>query len=125
MIPYKNRTIDVSKPIDLYRCLNRKGFIFSMRQFGKVVAHTDKIVLTDCKMIVNKAGKKKAIYTNNRNVHAFIKGYISDNDSIKNTFSFILKYNPFSSDNFHINEVGEVKNCKVIYLQNNCVYCQL
>ena len=61
MKEYKNRNLDKSLKVDFYRCLNRKGFTFSIRQNGKVVAHTDKIILKECELIVNKSAKNQCI----------------------------------------------------------------
>lgn len=61
MITFKNRVIDYSKPVEVYRCLNRKGFIFSVRQNNFVVAHTAHFVLKDCEFIINEYGKQKYV----------------------------------------------------------------
>jgi len=126
--PFKGRTVNLDKEVDFYRCLNRKGFVFSIRQDGLVVAHTDKVVLKDCKLIVNKSGKERCLKTKTRNVHAFVRGKIGDIYDIKNEFSFILKYNPYEDLGFHVNllkdkiEIGE---CKSAYIQGNSVMCQI
>lgn len=125
MIPYKNRNILFDEKVEIYRCLNRKGYVFSIRQNGKVVAHTESIVLKDCDLIVNNAGKKNCIKTKQRNVHAFVKGFITNKTDIKLTFSFILKYNPFSPIGFHTQGENEIKKANVVYIQENQIYCQL
>ena len=100
--PYKNRVIDESKPVYVYRCLNRKGYVFSVKQNNLVVAHTDSMVIKNCEFLVNKAGKKRAIKTGVRNVHAFIKGFIGDFRDIRAEFSGYLCYHPFKVDAFMI-----------------------
>lgn len=124
MISFKNRDLDLTKPVEIYRCLNRKGVIFSVRQNGKVVAHTSKIILKDCELIVNKSGKQRSIQTQERNVHAFIKGVIGEYDDIKLTFSYLIKYNPFSLENFVING-KEVDKCDIVYIQDSKMYGQI
>jgi len=101
---YKNRYINPDKKVEVYRCLNRKGKIYSIRQRGVVVAHTDNIVLEDCEFVVNASGKKKAIETKERNVHAFIRGTIIDKEVVPLER---VTYHPFS-------EVGFVSNGEVI-----------
>ena len=83
---FKNRDVDTSKVVEFYRCLNRKGFVFSIRQEGRVVGHTNSIILKNCTLIVNKSGKRKCLKEKQRNVHAFVRGFIGDIDSVKNSF---------------------------------------
>lgn len=125
---FKDREVDVTKPVDLYRCLNRKGFTFSVRQGGKVVGHTSDIVLKNCELIVNKSGKQRCITSQTRNVHAFVRGTIGTREDIENSFSFILNYNPYNDKNFFIritDEEAEIEKCRTVYLQNNQIYCQI
>lgn len=125
MKSYKDRKLDSSRPIELYRCLNRKGFIFSIRQDGLVVAHTDKIVLKDCEFIVGEAGKKRCLKTKVRNVHAYVRGTIGSNEDIQSTFSFLLLYDPYLEKGFYNPEVGEVKAAKIVYIEQKQIYFQL
>jgi len=124
IFPYKNRDIDYNKTVDFYRCLNRKGYIFSLRQNGLVVGHTDNIILKNCKFIINQTSKERCIRTQSRNVHAFINGFIGNIDDIKNQFSFILNYNPYISKGFYTS-LGEINKCKIIYIQNKTILCQI
>jgi len=123
MQQYKNRVLNVNEPVEFYRCLNRKGFIFSIRQDGKVVGHTDKIILKDCDLIINKSGKDRCIRTQSRNVHAFIRGYIGTIDDIQNSPSFILNYNPYEDISFNI-QGSEVNKAKTVYIQGRAILCQ-
>lgn len=121
---YKNRKVDKNKPVELYRCLNRKGFIFSIRQEGKVVAHTDKVLLKDCELIVNKSGKQRSVQTKVRNVHAYVRGFLGDYNDVLNSFSFLLNYNPYVKEGFTIQNT-EINKCSRVYIQENKIYCQL
>lgn len=118
LTPFKNRKLDRTKPVEMYRCLNRKGYIFSLRQGGKVVAHTDSIVLKDCEFIVNEAGKRRCIENQQRNVHAYIKGYVTDTSEVRLTFSFEVKENPYKNIGFYYELLGfteEIKNTRIVY----------
>src|SRR5690554_667673 len=75
--PYKNREINLEKEVEVYRCLNRKGKVYSIKQDGLVVAHTDALTMRDVKFIINQSGKKRCIDKKVRNVHAYIKGKIA------------------------------------------------
>jgi hypothetical protein len=75
---FKNRKIDYSKPVYCYRnthCKNEK--VYSIKQGGRVVAHTRQIMLKDCEFIINEAGRKKVLETGKKFVHAYIKGEIT------------------------------------------------
>lgn len=109
IIPFKGREVDLSKRVHVYRCLNRKGRIFSVRQNGYVVGHTEEITLKDVKFVVNKAGKNKAIETMQRNVHAYIDGLITSNNSFEGITP--ITYNPFVHRKFHI--IGQHKSLDV------------
>lgn len=96
---YKNRAIDITRPVEIYRCLNRKGKMYSIRQDGLVVGHTDNICLRDCKFIVNEAGKRRCITEQQRNVHAYIQGELSTIEwNIHRMWE--VKYNPYSEKGF-------------------------
>lgn len=97
---YKDREINFDKPVDVYRCLQKKGRVYSIRQQGKVVGHTEVLNLKDVKFVINAYGKKQAIRTKQRNVHAFVRGYISDSES--GHILYPLSYCPFSKDGFII-----------------------
>jgi hypothetical protein len=123
---YKNRKLDVSKPVELYRCLNRKGFTFSVRQNGLVVGHTSNIILRDCDLIVNESGKDRCITSKTRNVHAFVRGLI--NDEVFLEFSFLLRYEPYIDLGFYYkvhDEKIQITKVKCVYLADNKIYCQI
>lgn len=124
MIYYKNRILNHDAPVEIYRCLKRKGVIYSVRQFGKVVAHTDNIVLRGCKFIVNESGRQRVIKTKQKNVHAYIKGYVATVDSIQLSFSHLVKYNPYKFGYFYISDNTPIKKAKIVYTQNNYLYTQ-
>lgn len=71
---YQGRRIDTSKPVEVYRNIRRAAY--SIRQEGRVVGHTSKIVLEDVTFVIHEAGRKKVIKTGQKNVHAWVKGRI-------------------------------------------------
>lgn len=103
--PFKGRTIDESQPVLLYRNIKRKGKIYSIKQKNVVVAHTTAICLKDVTFVINKGAKAEAIRSKIRNVHAFIKGYITPNGmgttAKNNDLPVPVKYNPFSDLGFY------------------------
>lgn len=118
---FKGRSIDYSKKVEVYRNLNNGKF--SIRQDSLVVAHSSDIFLTDVEFVVRKAGKKKAMVTNERNVHAFAKGYLNK-DVMPNMSKFIcpITYNPFDNLGFRTNRGKEIKEAKEFFIVNNLCF---
>jgi hypothetical protein len=123
--PYKERAVDLNRPVEMYRCLNRSGFTFSIRQFGRVVGHTSDIVLKDCVFRVSNGGKKRCIEEKTRNVHAYIKGTVGSKEDIFMTASFKLNYDPYSELGFNSYLLGEVESAMVVYTENNKIMFQI
>lgn len=71
---FKSRTIDIDKPVKVYRNLNRKGVWFSVCQGGRVVGHAEGLILQDVTFHVNEAGRQRVIATGRKNVHAWARG---------------------------------------------------
>jgi hypothetical protein len=104
--PFKDRDINLEKTVDVYRCLNRTGSVYSIRQGGKVVAHTTHIALRDCKFVVSQSGVERVRREGHKNVHAYIRGFIC----IRGVFSYgatdnkglpaIITYNPYTDNGF-------------------------
>ena len=75
--PYKGRTLDMERPVLVYRRLRSKGVNYSLKQDNRVVAHSDCLMLGDVEFIVSKAGNERVRRTKEKNVHAFAKGKIA------------------------------------------------
>lgn len=109
--PFKDRDIDLTKTVDVYRCLTKKGRVYSIKQGGKVVAHTTHIALRDCKFVIGKSGLERVRREGQKNVHAYIRGLVCT----KGTFSLgatdnkdlpaIVTYNPYKDDGFMCNNL--------------------
>lgn len=119
MQPFKSRSIDPTKPVDVYRCLNRKGKVYSIRQNGLVVAHTERLILTGCTFIVNPGGKRRAIESQERNVHAYVRGMITEERPKGAKLN--LKYNPYNERGFYNDLVGEVSGAQWVLIQGGRV----
>lgn len=74
---FKGRTIDLKRPVKVYRNLNRKGVWFSVCQGGRVVGHAQGLMLGDVKFHVNEAGRQRVIATGRKNVHAWATGRLT------------------------------------------------
>jgi hypothetical protein len=95
--PFKNRRVNKSKPVYIYRNLNQKGVVYSLRQNGLVVGHTTALNLKNCDFRINKKGQKRVRKEKHKNVHAFIKGLICSNNQRMN---YKIQYNPYLNDEF-------------------------
>lgn len=114
MKTYKNRQIDPSKPVYVYRNLHKK--CWSVKQGGVVVGHTEELALKDCVCMVNEKGRQKVLKTGVKNVHAYIKGYVTRPRSKYNHF---IHYNPKSLDSFYIH-TNNGKKTKIKSLSRVC-----
>ena len=61
-------TIDV----DVY--FNRHKSTFSIRHKGKVIEHTDTVVIKNPRFVVNESGRNRVLREKKKNVHAFVRG---------------------------------------------------
>lgn len=108
IIPYKNRSIDFTKPVFVYRNLSAKNSnsIYSIRQNGLVIGHTGQIMLQECNFIVSQNGRERVLREKRKNVHAGIKGYIIDSgmgtEAINkdNILPAKISYNPYENKSF-------------------------
>lgn len=116
--PFKERVLDASKPIEVYRCLNKRGHVYSVRQNQQVIGHATCLNIENVSFVVNRGGKKRAIQSGQRNVHAFIRGNLS-NESLKANNP--LKYCPFSEKGFMI-EQQEVHSCNVVIIRPEGIF---
>lgn len=100
--PYKHRTIDLEKPIMVYKNLNNG--MYSVKQSGLVVAHAERLCLKDFECVINESGRKRAVRTGERNVHAFIKGKYTTSgmgtSAERNDLPAVIRYNPFKNKTF-------------------------
>ena len=95
MKAYKNRTVDTNKKVEVYFNLHKK--CFSVRQNGLIVAHTDAIVLTDVVFNVSESRRQEVLRTKRKNVHATVRGYISN---VSSGILYCVTYNPYKNSTF-------------------------
>ena len=97
--------LDKSRSVEVYRNLHRN--CYSIKQDGLVKAHTKYVTLDNCTFHVNANGRERVRKTKRKEVHAWIKGYISEcTDWPTNELNRIY-YNPYKNDHFmHRVETG-------------------
>jgi hypothetical protein len=101
---YKDRVIDVTRPVRVYRNLNKKGVVYSVQQKGKVVAYATQLALTNCHCYVNQNGVQRVRKKQVREVHAWIEGMIT---SVHSPTNARISYNPYKFDFFYNTENAE------------------
>ncbi len=100
IIPYKERTIDTTLPVRVFRNLNKKGVWYSIRQKGLTVAHASVLCLEDARFIVNQKTRERIVKTKRKEVHAYVEGHIVSIGLPNPVAPAIIKYNPFKYENF-------------------------
>jgi hypothetical protein len=103
---FKNRQIDLSKPVKVYRNLGRNPGDYSVMQNGLVVAHTDRILLSDVTFRVSRAGQERVVFEKKKNVHAYAvgkiatKGCFGAGPDFEGDFGMKVRYNPYDGPYF-------------------------
>jgi len=77
----------------------------SKENYGKVIEHTDHVILKNVKFVVREAGRKKVLKEKQKNVHAYVVGEITPRVAQSDTES-ILSYNPYLGDTFYSKSSG-------------------
>ena len=98
---YRGRQISLDKPIQVYRNLTKK--CYSIRQNGKVVAHAQKLCISNAKFIVNEKGRDRVRKTGRKEVHAVIQGLYETSGmgtTASKELKLAVKYNPIREDYF-------------------------
>lgn len=109
------KTIDLSKPVEVYFNLHKK--VFSVRQGGLVVKHTEAIVLEDASFVVSQAGRERVLREKRKNVHALVRGKVGSFNIPYADESHPAYYNPYKTKTF-IGSNGEpLHNAKIVFLQ--------
>ena len=99
MHTYKDRKIDLTKPIKVYRNLHKN--MYSIKQNNRVVGHSFELELRDVEFVVNESGRLKVLETKYKNVHAYLKGYyIKHYRHRYYTNESIAYYNPYTTKTF-------------------------
>lgn len=99
---FRSRTINPAKPIKVYRNLHNN--MYSIKQQGLVVAHAERLCISNCKFIVNEKGRQKVIKEKKKNVHAYIEGKYTTScmgtTASRNDLPVKVTYNPYLYDSF-------------------------
>ena len=92
------KDIDPNKKIEVYFNLHKK--IWSVRQSGKVVQHTNFIQIREPQYVVSQKGNERVRREKKKNVHAFVRGYVENRLPVFPRKSTFVTYNPYKNDSF-------------------------
>lgn len=95
--------IDFSKPVQVYRNLNKPGCLFSVRQGGLVRGYVESIVLVDAKFKHATGKQLSAVRSGPRQVCQWISGTISEITLVRGDRPVMqVSCDPKTSDGFTI-----------------------
>ena len=69
--------------------------------YGRVLFHTDNIILNNVTFVVRPKGREKVIKDKRKNVHAFCYGYIDIKNKEEQTKGRLISYNPYKAAHFY------------------------
>lgn len=120
--PYKGRNVLPGQLVDVYRNVNKKGVVYSIRdaKTGLVLGHATHILLNSCTFHVNPAGRKKVLLTKKKNVHAWIRGHFGilhagDHEAWR--FQEEAKYNPYRNERFVTGTNQPLYRAGLVYIE--------
>ena len=107
--------------VDVYWNINKGCFSIKDCKTGKVVGYTDKLRLVKAQFIVRKAGRDRVLREQQKNVHAFVRGYIEAKaDLTPNSEVRGASYNPYKCGNFYDKQTEQpVEQASVVELYTN------
>tara|TARA_R100000388_G_scaffold93486_1_gene78282 strand:- start:74 stop:442 length:369 start_codon:yes stop_codon:yes gene_type:complete len=87
--------------VEVYYNLHKN--VFSIRHKGKVIAWGNRVTIEDPEYIVREKGRQKVLEEGRKNVHAFVRGTLSDIDIFNQECLLMpreVTYNPYKYDSF-------------------------
>lgn len=78
IVAFRDRQVDLSQPVRIYRNLHKTGVWYSVMQHNKVVGHTQDLLLRDTEFFVGESGRKRVMATGRKTVHAWIAGTVTE-----------------------------------------------
>ena len=90
--------VNKAKRVYVYFNLHKK--CWSVRQSGKIIEHTYRVMLKDCRYLVGRAGREKVLKEKKKNVHAGVSGYLVDHVPNVPERSDEVTYNPYKYETF-------------------------
>jgi hypothetical protein len=115
VVPFKNRNIDLEKPVRVFRNLTKKRENdlpwYSIIQGDRVVGHAQLLIMVDCRFVVSESGRQRVIREKKKYVHAFIVGRISTRGAMgmletdDDKLPAKVNYNPYKNAKFFVDNL--------------------
>jgi hypothetical protein len=130
----KKREYKPGDKVEVYRNLHKD--CFSVRKKGMVVGYiyddgthyrSTEIYLTDVTFVVQPAGRKKVLKEQRKNVHAFVRGIVTDTGGLhrEGIIRRCIKkvtYNPYTMETFQDISGNLIIEAKEVYISNGVVH---
>lgn len=104
----------------VYRNLHKKCFSVKSLKTGRVLFHTDSIMLSQVIFRVGKAGRERVLREQRKCVHAGVVGYISDVSLIGQTTQ--VRYNPYKYSSFVRNDETMIKTAVFASIDHSGIF---
>ena len=90
--------------------------------YGRVIAHRNAVWLKDVKFVVNESGRQRVIKEKRKNVHAFVRGTITDDIIGLGLKEVIVTYNPYKYDSFVIKDTERlIKEAEFVKISDKII----
>ena len=90
--------INENKKVEVYFNLHKK--CWSIRQAGVPVVHSDFVEIKEPQFVVQQGGNARVRREKKKNVHAFVRGYLTKRVSIFPKRQKLVTYNPYKHTSF-------------------------
>ena len=94
---------EMTMDVDIYRNLHRDTWSIRDRATGRVIGHSDNVLVEDATCVVQPAGRDRVLREGRKNVHAFVRGVMvttCETPYAKAECNVQVKYNPYKAGHF-------------------------
>jgi|TARA_R110000765_G_C18755982_1_gene588471 hypothetical protein len=104
--------------VEVYRNLHKQCWSVRSNETGRVIDHVRNIHLKDATLVVRPSGREKVLRERKKNVHAFVRGEITNVGGVSLTIDEVV-YNPYKNTTFIEKVSGEpIHYADDVYLTN-------
>ncbi len=97
--------------------------MFSIKFDGRVILHSNSVVLTDVKFKVSKKGQERVRREKRKNVHATLQTHNIQEKVMSEIGLKEVYYNPYTTDTFIMKDSGEpIFYAHKVLAKNNKIY---
>ena len=105
--------------VQVYYNLHKKCFSVCSRK-GKVIGYTDQISLRDVKFFVSESGRKRVLKEKQKNVHAKVRGFVTNQTE---PCGEEVRYNPYLFSSFVFSKTEEpVFEAEKVFLRGSSIW---